>query len=681
MVQASTTMARLEALLADARVPEGRDAAAVSFCELLVSSYGGGPRHAVSRVEMDAVPGLLGEIVRALGVERVDRAARLGDVPAPLRHWLIGLGAEPGSLARTRTPKGDLEVHSGEAKVAGLSELVARIELLRFVDGRLEIDARVAPTALFGDVTFAVDVAGRLTELAPTGEYAGFELFGHLFADGAHLHAMCEGLPEAGAGDIALMALCDLGGAECGVRMRLEYGLYSRLSTAKLRYWRAGGLKFVAHGTSVGFSRQSRSRLIADETMLVAGLLVSPNAENRSAGLTRLAYRCTGRYFRKHPAWLTHDKMYSTGDNGEYMYRYLDEHRDRFVPYYAVNSDAPAVPDLRARGYRLVHPGTLWHRLVYLHAEVLFTTHANPAAYNGMAGPSGVSYRDLFPERVVCIQHGLTMQDIARIAHRSLAGTERYYCASRHEVDNLSLPEYGYSPDQLVLTGLPRFDGLHSTPKRRLLVAPTWSPETAGAREGLTERRPASDEFTGTAFFRLYSGMLTDPQLLACARETGYRIDFAMHPYLAANAAAVSERVSGATGDGEAAGPIVRVLVPGVDVPYETLLEESDLMVTDFSGVQYDFAYMGKPVVYFHPDEVPSNYRHGAMDYETMGFGEVAKTVGDLVELLCEYMRRDCAVSDLYKARIDSFFEYRDDCNRARILADLVGYVGRERSR
>jgi CDP-glycerol glycerophosphotransferase (TagB/SpsB family) len=99
-------------------------------------------------------------------------------------------------------------------------------------------------------------------------------------------------------------------------------------------------------------------------------------------------------------------------------------------------------------------------------------------------------------------------------------------------------------------------------------------------------------------------------------------------------------------------------------------------MVTDFSGVQYDFAYMGKPVVYFHPDEIPSQYGHGAMDYQTMGFGEVATTVDALVELLCGYMRRDCEIAEVYRSRIETFFEYRDDRNCARILSDLVGYLG-----
>ena len=51
---------------------------------------------------------------------------------------------------------------------------------------------------------------------------------------------------------------------------------------------------------------------------------------------------------------------------------------------------------------------------------------------------------------------------------------------------------------------------------------------------------------------------------------------------------------------------------------YEKILRESDLMITDYSGVQFDFAYMHKPVIYFHPDELPPSYDEGAYKYETM---------------------------------------------------------------
>ena len=88
---------------------------------------------------------------------------------------------------------------------------------------------------------------------------------------------------------------------------------------------------------------------------------------------------------------------------------------------------------------------------------------------------------------------------------------------------------------------------------------------------------------------------------------------------------------------------------------YVTIMRKSDLMVTDYSSVQYDFASMRKPVVYFHEPTLPY-WRVVDYDYEKIGFGEVCKTAQQLIDTLCEYMERDCELSDFYRKRIDDFF-------------------------
>jgi CDP-glycerol glycerophosphotransferase (TagB/SpsB family) len=207
-----------------------------------------------------------------------------------------------------------------------------------------------------------------------------------------------------------------------------------------------------------------------------------------------------------------------------------------------------------------------------------------------------------------------------------------------------------------------------------VLIAPTWRPEFSGAIAAMNRPRPAASQFEDSPFLALYATLLTDERLLQCAREAGYALDFLLHPYVAANSPAFARRIAEATGG---AGVEVRTLVPGGETPYEILLERSDLLVTDFSGIQYDFAYMGKPVVYFHPPALPPQYGHGAMDYETMGFGEIAADVDELVRVVCDYVRRDCAMTPEYERRIDDFFAYRDGDNCARILADLAPYAAR----
>ena len=55
------------------------------------------------------------------------------------------------------------------------------------------------------------------------------------------------------------------------------------------------------------------------------------------------------------------------------------------------------------------------------------------------------------------------------------------------------------------------------------------------------------------------------------------------------------------------------------------------VMITDFSTVAFDFAYLKKPLIYYQFD---NNYHFdvesGYFDYDEMGFGPVAKTSEEL---------------------------------------------------
>lgn len=114
-------------------------------------------------------------------------------------------------------------------------------------------------------------------------------------------------------------------------------------------------------------------------------------------------------------------------------------------------------------------------------------------------------------------------------------------------------------------------------------------------------------------------------------------------------------------------------MIPSVgDLSYEKILTESSLMVTDYSGVQFDFAYMRKPVVYFHPEELPAHYEDGCFFYDTMGFGEICTRTEELVDLLCDYMRGGCKMKEKYVARADDFFAYKDHNNCERIYQEIL---------
>jgi len=57
----------------------------------------------------------------------------------------------------------------------------------------------------------------------------------------------------------------------------------------------------------------------------------------------------------------------------------------------------------------------------------------------------------------------------------------------------------------------------------------------------------------------------------------------------------------------------------------------------------------------------------GDFDYEKDGFGEVTYDMESLVDTIIGYMEDDCRLKDVYRKRIDDFFEYHDRNNCQRV--------------
>ena len=262
---------------------------------------------------------------------------------------------------------------------------------------------------------------------------------------------------------------------------------------------------------------------------------------------------------------------------------------------------------------------------------------------------------------MTCIQHGLSVQQLAQELNQVYNNTKRYYCASKYEIKNLEHPIYGYEDKSVLrLTGIPRYDGLINNDKRQILITPTWRayismPPVMG------QSRPYFPGFKETNYYKIYYNLLTDERLIQTARKTGYKLIYLLHPIISAQIVDYPniENVE---------------IIPASTANYEKILTESSLMLTDYSGVQFDFAYMRKPVVYYHPPKLPPHYKEGGFFYDSMGFGEICTEHDEMVNCLCEYMENDCKVKPFYLERQDDFFAYSDHNSCKRIYDDMIDY-------
>ena len=140
----------------------------------------------------------------------------------------------------------------------------------------------------------------------------------------------------------------------------------------------------------------------------------------------------------------------------------------------------------------------------------------------------------------------------------------------------------------------------------------------------------------------------------------GYDIVFRPHPELFKNIANTDEKFIDLF-------DIPDEIYLSRDESYQELLNNSSVLVTDFSSVFFDFAYLKKPVIYFHPENDPYHYEGSYFDYETMAFGKELGTTDEVLGKLDEYIENGCEMEDEYKKRVDDFFTYTDQNNCKRV--------------
>ena len=387
--------------------------------------------------------------------------------------------------------------------------------------------------------------------------------------------------------------------------------------------------------------------------------------ESKRSFITRIEYWLTRPFFKNKKIWLMYDKLYKGGDSCEYLYRYCADKKDGISRYYIIDKNTSDYQKLKEDGLKPVKNHSFKHKMLFLNTDIALITNSNVFPFNGYSMDRSRFIRGLCNFPSMCLQHGLSVQKCAMAQQRIVDNTQMYFLASKYEYKNLSNHVYNYQDfDILKMTGIGRYDGLINNDQKQILLSPTWRMYNAmpvTTSEG--EQRAYNPEFKHTTYYKIYNALINNQKLIDTAKKTGYKIKYLLHPIL-------SSQVNDFTPD-----PYVEVISSVGDLSYEKILTESSLMVTDYSGVQFDFAFMKKPLVYFHPSQLPAHYEDGGFFYDTMGFGEICTESDELVDTLCDYMENNCQMKPKYIERVEDFYQFNDDHNNCeRIYQEIMNY-------
>jgi len=265
--------------------------------------------------------------------------------------------------------------------------------------------------------------------------------------------------------------------------------------------------------------------------------------------------------------------------------------------------------------------------------------------------------------RFTFLQHGIIKGDISLWLNRKKI--DLFVTSTEEEYDYVSGESvFKFGPKAVRLTGLPRHDDLlvqdlavPSEEKTYILVMPTWRDYLTGDPIGNSNERSKNQNFASSSYAVALQDLLKSNRLRDLAMTHGLRIAFMPHPNVQPY---LSEFVL----------PKHVEILRYADVDVRTVIAHAALMITDYSSIAFNIAYLQRPVVYyqFDLDEYYSGghtERPGYFDYTTHGFGPVATTIDQLEQAVATIV--EDGVPSVYMDRMQRTFPVRDGKNSERV--------------
>lgn len=341
--------------------------------------------------------------------------------------------------------------------------------------------------------------------------------------------------------------------------------------------------------------------------------------------------------------WLLMDRDYEVDDNAEHLYRYIMQNHPKQKIVFALRKESSDWKRLEKEGFNLVEFGSYRFRKIINKSSKVISSHADSYLMRYIT----------FRQQFIFLQHGVTKDDLSKwLNSRKI---DLFITSTKEEHNSIvnDYNRYKFGKKEVVLTGFARHDTLlknNQNSIKQVLVMPTWRHYLSGLMIGNSGIRKLKDDFRESKYFQKWNSLLNSDVLQKLCKKYSYAIVFNPHPNIM---------------------PYLKdfeipsfVSIANENKSLQDLFCKSSLMITDYSSVAFEMAYLGKSVIYYQFDKEEFFSSHtlqkGYFDYEKDGFGPVVENEENLLKQLENFLRNDCKSFGVYKDNIDSTFAFKD---------------------
>lgn len=422
------------------------------------------------------------------------------------------------------------------------------------------------------------------------------------------------------------------------IELKIEFLNHARLSKVS-NYSLWDDYLIIFKNNTFHILKYSYFKMISLELRVLKNILFNKYPYWTSAIFFRLVYLILFPIYKNKTIWMFMDRQDSADDNAEHLFNYCNDIDDSINKYFTLNENSK---DFKKFNNALKFY-SIKQRLLYLFADKIISSHPDESILNPFWDKNIQLYSGLINSQKIFLQHGVTKDNVSSWLRKYDKNLSMIVCVSEREAKSFLKYKYNYNSDVIKVLGFPRFDNLENiNNKKQILIMPSWR----RSLENLSEK-----QIKKTQFFKKNNSLINNEELIKIAQKNHYEIIYKPHPKIM-----------------EIIDLFDRNEFVNIDETssYQELFNSSSLLITDFSSVAFDFAYLKKPILYYQYAN-DYHFKESIIDYEKNGFGEVINDETRLIKIINEYLDNNCIMKEKYKKRVENFYKYKDKNNCKRV--------------
>ena len=362
--------------------------------------------------------------------------------------------------------------------------------------------------------------------------------------------------------------------------------------------------------------------------------------------------------------WIINDEYDRAGDSGEYFFRYLNVKKPKRINvYFAIDKNSNDYKRLKKIGNVLDIKSDKYKR-IFLESNKIISSVAESWVDNPF-NEDIIYVRDLLHFDFIFLNDGIAKNNLPNSLDIFYKNFTLIITSSKKEYKSILCFNYGYNKDNVILTGLPKFNGLSSyknkiTNENKIVIIPTFRERIKGIKDLKSNQSIYINKFPLIKFFDFYNKLINDKELLSIMKQYNYTGKICLDSDFETDEINFYENE-------------IFDVIENCDIQKE--LVTASLFLIDYSSIFLEIGYIKKPVIYIHFDYAQYKAIHKQkriFNYQRDGFGPICKNIECTIEKIKSEIKNKCLLEKEYMKRIKKFFDFSNNSSNDRIFLEIT---------